>query len=321
MQLINDDCLKALAELPENSVDLILTDPPYYRVKSDDWDNQWKTESEFMDWVEQVLAAFARVLKPNGSLYWFASPYMASPIEMVTKQYFNVLNHLVWVKKEGRHKGCNAQSLRKYFPQTERIIFAEASGADLASIKAANEERKALLKPVIDQLNNARKAAGMTIKDCEKLLGTTTVGHYFSASQFHFPREEHYLTLMQAFNSSDDYVSTRDRYEALQSEYVTLKAKYDQLRRPFTTAKDEPYTDVWQFDTVQHYKGKHPCEKPLPLLKHMIKTSSKPGDVVLDAFLGSGNTGVACKQMGRGFIGIERDPELFDKAKKRIEGL
>lgn len=61
----------------------------------------------------------------------------------------------------------------------------------------------------------------------------------------------------------------------------------------------------------------HPTTKPTPLMKRLIE--KMPGNVVLDPFMGSGTTGVACAQMGRKFIGIERDPRYFDIACERIK--
>jgi site-specific DNA-methyltransferase (adenine-specific) len=62
----------------------------------------------------------------------------------------------------------------------------------------------------------------------------------------------------------------------------------------------------------------HPTEKPASLIGIMLSASSAPGSLVLDPFMGSGTTGVACVQTGRRFIGIEIDPGYFDIAKKRI---
>ena len=70
-------------------------------------------------------------------------------------------------------------------------------------------------------------------------------------------------------------------------------------------------------------KGKarpeHPCPKPLPLMRRLVELFTDPGDVVLDPFMGSGTTGVACKELGRDFIGIELDAEYYRIAKARIE--
>jgi len=66
--------------------------------------------------------------------------------------------------------------------------------------------------------------------------------------------------------------------------------------------------------------GRHPTEKPVPLFEHYISNSTKPGEIILDPFMGSGTTGVACAILGRKFIGIEKDPEYFKIAVDRIRG-
>lgn len=62
----------------------------------------------------------------------------------------------------------------------------------------------------------------------------------------------------------------------------------------------------------------HPTQKALEVMKWCLELFSKPGDLVLDPFMGSGTTGVACALMGRRFIGIERDPEYLRMATRRI---
>ena len=65
--------------------------------------------------------------------------------------------------------------------------------------------------------------------------------------------------------------------------------------------------------------GEHETQKPVPLMEHYIGNSTSPGETILDPFMGSGTTGVAAVQMGRKFIGIEREPKYFDIACRRIE--
>jgi DNA modification methylase len=65
--------------------------------------------------------------------------------------------------------------------------------------------------------------------------------------------------------------------------------------------------------------GLHPTEKPVRLMRELVHLFSDSGQVVLDPFMGSGTTGVAAVQLGRDFIGIEREPKYFDMACKRIE--
>jgi len=67
------------------------------------------------------------------------------------------------------------------------------------------------------------------------------------------------------------------------------------------------------------HEGQHPTQKPIPLMKKLIEIHSLEGMTVLDPFMGGGATGLACKELGRNFIGIELDPTYYEMAKKRIE--
>lgn len=68
---------------------------------------------------------------------------------------------------------------------------------------------------------------------------------------------------------------------------------------------------------VEH--GLHPTQKPVALMEYLVRTYSNPGETVLDNTMGCGTTGVACVRAGRSFIGIERDPDYFAAAHKRIQ--
>lgn len=76
---------------------------------------------------------------------------------------------------------------------------------------------------------------------------------------------------------------------------------------------------VLKFNSVANSFGKlHPTQKPIALMEYLIKTYTNEGETVLDNCMGSGTTGVACKNLNRNFIGIELDPDYFKIAEKRI---
>ena len=77
--------------------------------------------------------------------------------------------------------------------------------------------------------------------------------------------------------------------------------------------------DVVNADKVSGSRMIHPTEKPIPLLEKFIANNSDIQNTILDPFMGSGTTGVACKNLNRNFIGIELDPDYFRIAKERIE--
>lgn len=77
--------------------------------------------------------------------------------------------------------------------------------------------------------------------------------------------------------------------------------------------------DVVMFDKVSGQKMVHPTEKPIPLLEKFIMDSSDTGNTIFDPFMGSGTTGIAAKNLGRNFIGIELDHNYFQIAKDRVD--
>ena len=81
---------------------------------------------------------------------------------------------------------------------------------------------------------------------------------------------------------------------------------------------DEYYPKTILEFPLRRFKGGHPTQKPVELAEYLIKTYTNEGETVLDNCMGSGTTGVACKNLNRNFIGMELDKEYFEIAKKRI---
>jgi DNA modification methylase len=78
---------------------------------------------------------------------------------------------------------------------------------------------------------------------------------------------------------------------------------------------------VWTFATCRGVeRPEHPCPKPLPLMRELVSLFSDPDELILDPFAGSGSTGVACRQLGRRFIGWELNQDYFDIACRRLRG-
>lgn len=314
--------------MPDNSVDAIVTDPPYFGVKDEDWDNQWKNEAHFIQWIGELSEQWQRILKPNGSLYCFASPQMAWGVEGEIRKRFNVLTNIRWQKPPFSTKAemFRKEDLRGYFPASETIIFAEHFGADNIAKGEAGYEAKCddlrgfVFEPLRAYICGEFERAGMLNTD-GKIAANVACGfspssggmaarHYFSQSQWCLPTPEHYQAMRQLLNSTGGNYLNRD--------YEDLRREYEDLRRPFNVTASVPYTDVWTFKTVQAYPGKHVCEKPLALMEHIILASTKPGAIVFDPFCGSGSTGVACVMNGRSFIGCEKDAHWHGYATKRI---
>ncbi|WP_168385516.1 DNA-methyltransferase [Erwinia amylovora] len=341
-ELVNADSLVYIKTLPDNSIDLIATDPPYYRVKDCAWDRQWDTVTDYLAWLDEFLAEFWRVLKPNGSLYLFCGSKLAADTEILVRQRMQVLSAVTWAKPNGHWLRHNKLSLRAYFPTTERIIFAGHYGVEgFAKGQAGYASKCEALKdhafaPLIEYFVNARESLGVTAKEINEATGRQMCSHWFSRSQWQLPNREQYESLQRLFASKakakglhstldNDYSGLVENHANLQQDYGLLRKQFDELRqqyenlrRPFSVSSEVPYTDVWTFKPVASYPGKHPCEKPAELIEHIITSSSRPGDTVADFFMGSGATVKAALKLGRTAIGVELEEERFLQTKAEI---
>lgn len=82
--------------------------------------------------------------------------------------------------------------------------------------------------------------------------------------------------------------------------------------------KSKRHPNVWKFSRVPSHKLLHPTEKPIRLIRRLIKCSTNENDIVLDPFMGSGTTAVACKQLNRRWVGFEISPEYCKIIEKRL---
>ena len=353
------DCRAVLREIAPGSVALLLTDPPYgINVESNqftdavtDWDEGDPTEL-----IDAMLAAARPAMKQNGAFYVFGHPgQFFDAREQYTRAGFMPLQELVWVKSrtgalpnQSRVNKQHPESLRTFFPETERVLFGECMTTGKTDEKTAErawhlreeKEHDKKMKPLVEYMRGELAKTTLTVADVCRLMKERTgkgpiCGHYFSGHQFVLPTEEMYGHLREILNAhlrpgvsrvktrghaalSREYASLRNEYEELKGEWQHLRDQWEALRRPHF-AQPRTKSDVLRFETVPIAKRcGHPCEKPVELLQDLIKTSTRPGDVVLDCFAGSGATGIAAKSTGRRAILIEQEESYCEIIRRRL---
>ena len=318
------ECSRAedfVASLPSGSVNLLTLDPPYHRVKMDHaWDRQWKTAEAFLDWMDGLAKQWRRVLAPNGSIYVFASPQMGARVEVMLRKYFAVLCNIRWRKDAGWHEKSRKEDLRTPFPASETVVFAEQYGADSTALGASGYDAKCdelrgfVFEPLRAYLDGERERAGFNFDAVRAAVGCAPgsglPSHWFTKSQWMLPTEANYERLRAAFNARGG--------DFLRRQYEDLRRQYEDLRRPFLVTAEVPYTDVWDFPTVQSYPGKHACEKPPAMGEHIVRASSRPGDVVADFFSGSGTFLAAAAALGRIAWGCDMDEHWATITRDRV---
>ena len=101
MRLENKDCLGLLAEIDDNSIDLVVVDPPYFEIVKNDWDNQWKSEQEYLEWCKEWTKECFRVLKPGRCFYVWGTTktdtflkYKLEVLNNIDNAYYH--NWIIW---------------------------------------------------------------------------------------------------------------------------------------------------------------------------------------------------------------------------------
>ena len=283
----------------------LLTDPPYFQVKDEAWDNQWSQAAEFLDWMGEWLGLVKPHLSANASVWVFASPQLTSAVESVVAQQFRVLNSVRWVKDQGWHKKADLGAMRSFLSPWEGVVFAEQF--DDAYGEAALALHRRVFAPLGRYLQSEWERAGWKAGKLGVALGYDSALPTRWAEGNSLPTAETYARIRGLLGDG-----------FLRREYEELRREYEELRRPFTVTKRDRSTDVWFFDNVSAYPGKHPCEKPVGLLSHMIETTTRPGDTIIDCFAGSGAVLDVARSLGRKAVGIEMDPHWCAQAAKRL---
>lgn len=287
------DSLELLKLIPNSSVSLILTDPPYHSTKKNNIvnDTAFKTDELFLNWMKMYFKEWRRVLKPNGSIFVFCSSAMSARLEVNMSNEFNVLSHIVWTKPndpgfDGWKGKMRKENLRQWYPHSERILFAEPA--------LKGNLRRTWFGQFLREI---RLKSGLTGHKLTELTGAYgTVNHGGAVSNWeagrNIPSREQYKKICEAILSTNKVSEMPDFEDAI---------------RPFDVTAFVEFTDVWNFNSVRQYKGKHPAEKPIEMLEHCIKSTTYENDIILDCFAGSGSTALAGLNLNRKTISLEID--------------
>jgi len=158
-----------------------------------------------------------------------------------------------------------------------------------------------------------QEALGLSKKEIIEAVGQKG-DHCFrwGSTQWDLPTKETYAELGKL---PLKYEFVRQEYESLRQEYEALRQEYEALRYTFNNQRT--HHSVWNYEIAP--KQGHVTPKPVDLIENILLHSSNSGGIVLDPFMGSGTTAVACVNTGRQFVGMELSEDYCEIANKRIE--
>jgi len=319
-KIICGDCIEVLSQLPSNSIDLIITSPPYFQQReycgTTGIGNEEKVE-EYIDNLIKVFKQCVRVIKNTGSIVFnVGDKYVNGNLLLVPYRFaieaqkikdVKLINEVTWHKVNPTPK----QVLNKLIPSTEPFfIFVKSN--DYYFNKNAFLEYK-------DKYFNTKKKAGNDVgKKYFELIEKSDL----STEQKEKAKIELNAVIQEVKNGSVD--SFRMKIKGLHALPYGGQAggRLTQIENNgFTIIKIYGNSMRQDFieSTVESIKGNiHPAVFPEFIIQEFIKMLSQENDIVLDPFLGSGTTAVVSKKLNRRYLGIDIHQEYIDYANKRI---
>lgn len=375
--IINGDSAEALKQFKDNSIDAVVTDPPYgIEFLGKEWD---KNTGAIEIWRECL-----RVLKPGGFLLAFSAArtyhHLATNIESVG---FDIRDQIMWIYASGfpkaqdigkaidRRQGkannlkrydsdkkdnngvdmgsgvycpkCNKDSTARYFcKDTDCGMIYKAQSPEAqqwsgwkTALKPAHEPivmaRKPMKGSTIDNvlehgvgalnIDATRIATADTRSGGANGVSRLTFGEGATSNEDSFKQ---YTPNQQGRFPSNVLGEVAGYQKFFYSPKVSRRERNlgceDREAKPLfkDRHKDAKALGSWADKRDQVHKNNHPTVKPVALMRYLIKLVTPPGSHILDPFSGSGSTGMACKELGRQFTGIDLDENYCEIAKRRI---
>ena len=309
------DNLEQLAKLPDKCVDLIYIDPPFnsnrnYEVfwgeskEKRSFDDRHASTQAYIDYMRPRCQQLARVLKPTGSFYYHCDDHASHYVKVMLDQILghnNFRNEIVW-------KRTGARSDAQKWNQLHDTVFFYTGGEEYTWNPqfVPHSEEYLETKYVYTEADGRRyRLDNMTSPNPRPNMMYEWKGHASPEKGWRYSKE----TMAQ--------LDAEGRIQ-----YPDSKAKRPQLKRYLDeqhgVALGSVWTDIPPVNSQAAERLGYPTQKPLQLLDRIISASSKPNDVVLDAFCGCGTTLVSAQNLGRQWIGIDISPTACRVMAKRL---
>jgi len=280
MRLIEGDCLEEMKNIDDNSIDLLFCDLPYGQTRCN-WDSLIDLN---LFWKE-----VNRICKDTTPMFFTCSTKFG--VSLINSNPKNFRYDLVWVKSAS----CGFLLAKKMPLKKHEMIYVFYRKLPLYDLSSHThkflKERK-----TIDYKNDSFIYGKIDRPDQMRKNGE---------SSYDPPLPNSVIRTDKGCSSLYGNETNKVMYKDDNGKIRNTEPRYEPpLPNTILEVKSE--------------KGKHSTQKPTELIKRILKYYSKEGDVVLDPTMGSGSTGVACKDMNRDFIGIELNNEIFKIAQDRL---
>ena len=301
--IINKDCLEALKEMESESVDMVMTSPPYWALRDYGVEGQLGLEPTFQEYINRLCDIFdevKRVLKKEGTCWVnMGDTYNSGGNYRSQKdgQQEGLISHehyknTGFVKTDKKAQGVQDKCLLQI---PSRFAIEMCNRGWILRNEIIWHKPNCMPSSVKDRFT----------VDFEKLFFFTKSKKYYFETQY----EENQL--------SGKWIEPNKKYlnKTSGNGETSLQKNYNRLG---SVEQGRNKRCVWRINT-KPFKEAHFATYPETLCETPIKAGCPEGGIVLDPFMGSGTTGLVCKKLNRNFIGIELNEEYIKIANQRIE--
>lgn len=271
--------------LSDKCANLIIADPPYFEVKGD-FDFIWKTFDDYLKDVEEWAKECKRLLADNGTLFWYGHAKKIAYAQVIFDKYFNLENSIAI--EFNRQTKKSVEYLNCFAPVSERLLMY------------SKNENYLFFRTY---LREKRLAKGYTIKQVAEKMGVYQALYGFYEQ-----------------DNTGSQIPTEEQYNKLVT-ILDLEVEYSQVARYFNNFKK--LFDIMRFDQESHITAKydHDTVKPEKLTRALILTCSRPNDLVVIPFSGSGTECAMAVKEGRETIGFDIEEKYCKMSNKRVQNI
>jgi len=333
--LLHGDCLNEMKGIEDNSVDLIFCDLPYGQT-SCKWDCPIDLD---LFWIEIM-----RIKKLNTPIFFTTTTKFGVSLINSAPKKCQFRYDIVWVKSAAAgFLSAKKMPMRKHemiYVFYEKLPLYDLSSHTHKFIKETVNKRNG--KDGVDNkgmIKNRSKTEKQSKYDPPlpvSVIKETVNKKIIKGENNTYNTEGRKKPIVREKEGKYDpplpnSIVKEESGEPVVNEKYTYKQDKEKdlygtdIRKEVRTGKDVGKSSIYNpplpnsMLEIKSTRGKHSTEKPVALIEWLLKYYSKEGDVVFDPTMGSGSTGVACNNMNRNFIGIEKDAEIYEIAVNRIE--
>lgn len=286
-KIYHQDCIEYMKFLPNECVDLIIADPPYYKAINEKWDKQWKTEEEYLNWTQQWFNECVRILKPTGVFYCYGNfDILSKQKVLIFDKQLNFRQNITLSKGLRAIAGRTSNKLRMFPTASEYLLYY------VKQDEYFDTPFSIIMKQKMEELN-------LTQLDISKLElsknGNITGWVHNKLKGIQIPTENQWEKICELFG--------------IENKYNDLVEQYNKERYIFNLPIG--VTDVWDF-TPDKVRYGHKTQKPSDITDRIINASSNEGDLVCIPFAGSGSEIESCIKNNRNYIATETNNDYIE---------